>query len=57
VHVIYEVIHDVNKVLTSHNMKHAHILKLQNMKLCDGGVAMYFMLRAQAGDVKANPIE
>jgi hypothetical protein len=38
-------------------MKHAHILKLQNMKLCDGGVAMYFMLRAQAGDVKANPIE
>jgi hypothetical protein len=56
-HVIYEVISDINKVLTSHNMKHVHILKSQNMKLCEGGDGMYFMLRAQAGDVKANPIE
>jgi len=38
-------------------MKHVHILKSQNMKLCEGGDGMYFMLRAQAGDVKANPIE
>jgi hypothetical protein len=32
---------------TSHNMKHVHILKLQNMKLCHK-VTVYFVFPARA---------